>query len=102
MIKVLVVEEYIIRKGMINTIDWLSMDCKIIGEGINGRRIKAHRRICSWSCNNRYRMPVMDDLKCWNCRRSRIEIWKIILTSYGEFKYAQEGIKLGVDYILNQ
>ena len=37
MIRVLIVEdEEIIRKGLINTIDWIEKDCNIVGEAING------------------------------------------------------------------
>ena len=39
MIKVLIVEdENLIRKGLINTIDWLSMDCIIAGEAQMGKK----------------------------------------------------------------
>ena len=104
MIKVLVVEdEYIIRKGMINTIDWLSMDCKIIGEGINGREgLKLIEEFAPDLVITDIRMPVMDGLEMLKtAEEAGLKFEKIILTSYGEFKYAQEGIKLGVaDYIL--
>ena len=104
MIKVLVVEdEYIIRKGMINTIDWLSMDCKIIGEGINGKEgLKLIEEFSPDLVITDIRMPVMDGLEMLKtAEEAGLKFEKIILTSYGEFKYAQEGIKLGVaDYIL--
>lgn len=103
-IKILVVEdEYIIRKGMINTIDWLSMDCKIIGEGINGREgLKLIEEFAPDLVITDIRMPVMDGLEMLKtAEEAGLKFEKIILTSYGEFKYAQEGIKLGVaDYIL--
>lgn len=104
MIKVLVVEdEYIIRKGMINTIDWLSMGCKIIGEGINGKEgLKFIEEFSPDLVITDIRMPVMDGLEMLKtAEEAGLKFEKIILTSYGEFKYAQEGIKLGVaDYIL--
>ncbi len=47
-------------------------------------------------------MPVMDGIEMLKkAQEKNFKFEKIILTSYGEFEYAQEGIKLGVaDYIL--
>lgn len=104
MIKVLIVEdEDIIRRGLIGTIDWLSYGYVVAGEAINGEdglnkieNLKPNLVITD------IRMPVMDGLEMLQkADKKGLKFEKIILTSYGEFEYAQEGIKLGViDYIL--
>lgn len=104
MMKVLVVEdEDIIRKGMINTIDWLSMGCTVIGEAINGEDgLEKIEKLNPDLVITDIRMPVMDGLEMLReAEKREMKFEKILLTSYGEFEYAQEGIKLGViDYIL--
>ncbi|MCI6153371.1 response regulator transcription factor [Fusobacterium perfoetens] len=104
MIKILIVEdEEIIRKGLINTIDWLSKDCTIIGEAINGK--DGLEKIESLSPDlviTDIRMPVLDGLEMIREAMQQGKTFeKIILTSYGEFEYAKESINLGVvEYIL--
>lgn len=104
MIKVLVVEdEDIIRRGLIGTIDWLSADCTVVGEAVNGKDgLEKIEKYQPDLVITDIRMPVMDGLEMLRQAQEKKFIFeKIILTSYGEFEYAQEGIKLGViDYIL--
>ena len=104
MIKVLVVEdEDIIRRGLIGTIDWLSAGYTVVGEAVNGKdgleKIEEYKPDLVITD---IRMPVMDGLEMLReAQEKNLKFEKIILTSYGEFQYAQEGIKLGViDYIL--
>lgn len=104
MIKVLVVEdEDIIRKGLIGTIDWLSAGYIISGEAINGQDgLEKIEKYKPDLVITDIRMPVMDGIEMLKkAQEKNFKFEKIILTSYGEFEYAQEGIKLGVaDYIL--
>lgn len=104
MIKVLVVEdEYIIRKGLISTIDWLSYDCVVVGEAMNGEEgLEKIEELQPDLVISDIRMPVMDGLDMLRkAEEKNLVFEKILLTSYGEFSYAHEGIKLGViDYIL--
>lgn len=104
MIKVLVVEdEDIIRRGFIGTIDWLSMGCVVIEEAVNGKDgLKKIEKFNPDLVITDIRMPIMDGLEMLKeAERRNIKFEKILLTSYGEFEYAQEGIKLGIiDYIL--
>ena len=38
MLRILIAEdEDIIRKGLVYTVDWLSMDCVVVAEAANGR-----------------------------------------------------------------
>lgn len=104
MIKVLVVEdEDIIRKGLIGTIDWLSAGYIISGEAINGQDgLEKIEKYKPDLVITDIRMPIMDGIEMLKkAQEKNLKFEKIILTSYGEFQYAQEGIKLGViDYIL--
>ncbi|MGY0394335.1 response regulator [Fusobacterium sp.] len=104
MIKVLIVEdEEIIRKGLIGTIDWESKGCTIIGEAING--LDGMEKIIQNFPDlviTDIKMPKMSGLEMVKeCYLRGIRFETILLTSYGEFEYAKEGINLGViDYIL--
>lgn len=104
MVKILVVEdENIIRKGLIGTIDWLSAGFVVAGEAINGKDgLEKIEKIKPDLVITDIRMPVMDGLEMLRkAEEKNFKFEKILLTSYGEFEYAQEGIKLGViDYIL--
>ena len=104
MVKILVVEdENIIRKGLIGTIDWLSAGFVVAGEAINGKDgLEKIEKIKPDLVITDIRMPVMDGLEMLRkAEEKSFKFEKILLTSYGEFEYAQEGIKLGViDYIL--
>lgn len=104
MIRVLVVEdEEIIRKGLINTIDWLSKNCTVVGEAINGKDglVKIEELSPDLVITD-IRMPILDGLEMIKEAMKIGKVFeKIILTSYGEFDYAKESINLGViEYIL--
>lgn len=104
MIRVVIVEdEEIIRKGLINTIDWIEKDCNIVGEAINGldglekiRELKPDLVITD------IKMPNLNGLEMIKrCQSENIVFESILLTSYGEFEYAKEGINIGVvEYLL--
>lgn len=103
MIKILIVEdENLIRKGLVHSIDWLSMDCLIAGEASDGQEgLKAIEETKPDLVITDIKMPLMDGIEMLQ-RAS--EIWdfeKVILTSYGEFEYAKKAIGLDVfDYLL--
>ena len=88
MLRVMIVEdEDMIRKGLVFTIDWLSMDCVVVAEASNGQ--EGYERILEYKpdvviagiC-----MPFMDG---------------ILLTSYAEFDYARRAIEARVcEYLL--
>ncbi|MGH4140979.1 response regulator transcription factor [Clostridium sp.] len=103
MIKVLIVEdENLIRKGLINTIDWLSMDCIIAGEAANGKEgLKAIIEIKPDLVITDIKMPLMNGMDMLEQASEAYDFEKIILTSYGEFPYAKKAIDLRVfDYVL--
>ena len=103
MLKVLIVEdEEIIRKGLIHTIDWLSMDCIVIGDACDGREglelIKEHRPDLVITD---IKMPLMDGIEMLDNALKFHRFRSIILTSYSEFEYAKQAISLKVfEYIL--
>lgn len=103
MIKVLIVEdENLIRKGLINTIDWLSMNCIIAGEASNGSEgLKTIIEIKPDLVITDIKMPIMNGMDMLQAASEIYDFEKIILTSYGEFPYAKKAIDLGVfDYVL--
>lgn len=103
MIKVLIVEdENFIRKGLINTIDWLSMDCIIAGEAANGEEgLKTIIEIKPDLVITDIKMPIMNGVDMLGKASEIYDFEKIILTSYGEFPYAKRAIDLKVfDYVL--
>ena len=62
MLRVMIVEdEDMIRKGLVFTIDWLSMDCVVVAEASNGQ--EGYERILEYkigraSCRERVSSPV--------------------------------------------
>ena len=104
MYKVVVVEdEEIARKGIIFTINWDALNCMIAGEAANGEEgAEVIRRLSPDIIVTDLKMPRMDGVEMIAKLREQGNRAKfIILTSYGDFKYAQSAVKLGVsDYLL--
>ena len=104
MYKVVVVEdEEIVRKGIIFTINWEALNCMIAGEASNGEEgADVIRRLSPDIIVTDLKMPRMDGVEMIEMLRSEGNRAKfIILTAYGDFKYAQSAVKLGVsDYLL--
>lgn len=104
MYKVIVVEdESMVRKGIILTIDWKRLGCQIVGEAANGEDGAALvEQLEPDLVITDVKMPRMDGVEM--IRRLRKKGCKakfIILTAYGDFKYAQSALRLGVsDYLL--
>ena len=104
MYKVVVVEdEEIARKGIIFTINWDALNCMIAGEAANGEEgAEVIRRLSPDIIVTDLKMPRMDGvemIQMLRCEGNRAKF--IILTAYGDFKYAQSAVKLGVsDYLL--
>lgn len=105
MIKVFLVEdEFVVREGIKNKIDWKGHGYEFCGEASDGelafpmiQKLKPDILITD------IRMPFMDGLvlsKLVKKEMPWIEI--IILTGYEEFKYAQEAIKIGVAEYLSK
>ncbi len=105
MLKVLIVEdEEIIRRGLMYTIDWMSMNCMVVGAAENGREGLAmlqHQEIDLVIVD--IIMPEMTGIEMLEAaQRLGLKPFKsIILTSYANFEYARKAVHLQVtDYLL--
>ena len=104
MIRMLIVDdEYYIRLGIRNAIDWESIDVEIVGEAEDGEQgllmaleLKPDLILMD------IRMPFMDGLELMEKIASEHPgCGIIVLSGYDEFEYAQRAIKFGVlDYLL--
>jgi two-component system response regulator YesN len=99
MIKVLIVEdERLIIQLIKNSIDWPNLDMEAAGEARNGEQAlelipELEPHIVLMDIN----MPIMGGIETSKVIRQLYpDIKIIILTGYGEFKYAREAINLGV------
>ena len=105
MLKVLIVEdEEIIRRGLVYTIDWLSMNCMVVGAAENGKEGLAmlqQQEIDLVIVD--IIMPEMTGIEMLEAAQSlAIKPFRsIILTSYANFDYARKAVHLQVaDYLL--
>lgn len=104
MLRVVVVEdEYYVRKGIIKTFDWKSLDCEIVGEASNGREgtgvieeLKPDLVIAD------IEMPVADGIEMVRLlKEKRCCPAFIFLTAHQKFAYVHSALKLeAVDYLL--
>lgn len=104
MLKVLVVDdEVIVRKGIVLGVDWVKMDCVIVGEAANG--IEGLAAAESYKPNliiTDVRMPRMDGIEMMQeLRRRGCRAHAIFLTAYSDFEYVRSALQLGAaDYLL--
>lgn len=104
MYKLMIVDdEHLIREGLRNYIDWASLDIQIMLCCSNGvEALDAMKNqipdivLCDIS------MPHMDGVELLKqCRKLKINCEFIFISSYAEFRYAQEAVKYGAfDYLL--
>ncbi|HHW57052.1 MAG TPA: response regulator [Clostridia bacterium] len=103
MLKILIVEdEDIIRKGLVHTIDWLSMGCNVVGDTWNGiEGLKMIEKYLPDIVITDIKMPFMDGIEMLQRALEKHKFYSIILTSYSEFEYAKKAITLKVsEYLL--
>jgi two-component system response regulator YesN len=103
MLKVLIVEdEDIIRKGLVHTVDWLSMGCIVAGDADNGLEgLKLIEALKPDLVIADIKMPMMDGIEMLEKALKSNSFYSIILTSYSEFEYAKHAISLKVfEYLL--
>lgn len=94
--KVLIAEdEDIIRKGLVYTIDWLSMGYVIAGEACNGGEgIEKIRELKPDVVIADIMMPKLNGIEMIRQAGGEVRFKSIILTSYAEFDYAKQAIEL--------
>lgn len=104
MYRIIVVEdETTIRRGIVLTIDWAALGCVIVGEAANGDEgYGLARQLSPDIVITDVKMPRMDGVEMIQKLRNDGCVSRfIILTAYGDFKYAQSALRLGVkDYLL--
>lgn len=104
MLRVLIVEdEEIIRRGLLSTIDWAGMGCEIVGDAADGRAgLELLRTERPDVVLTDIRMPRMDGIEmAEQARAEGILPQLVFLTSYAEFGYAQQALRLqAADYLL--
>ena len=105
MLKVFLVEdEFVMREGIKNNIDWASHGYEFCGEASDGEVAYPMIQKCKPDIViTDIRMPFMDGLELSKLIKKEmpwIEI--IILTGFEEFAYAKEAIKLGVAQYLSK
>ena len=103
MLRVMIVEdESMIRKGLVFTIDWLSMDCVVVAEASNGQ--EGYERILEYKPDvvlTDICMPFMDGIEMIQKASKKVKFKSILLTSYAEFDYARRAIEARVcEYLL--
>lgn len=103
MLRVLIAEdEDIIRKGLIYTTDWDSMNCVVVAEAVNGKdgllKIQEYKPdvVVADIC-----MPFMDGIEMIEEASKTVKFKSILLTSYADFEYARRAITARVsEYLL--
>lgn len=105
MLKVLIVEdEEIIRRGLVYTIDWLSMNCLVVGAAENGREgLAMMQELEPDVVIADIIMPELSGIEMLeNAQDLPLKPFKsIILTSYANFEYARKAVCLqAADYLL--
>ena len=104
MLKIAIVEdEEIIRMGLACTVDWQSMDARVVGEaadGLEGLEIAAAARPDVVLTD--IKMPRMNGLDMAKTLAERYPEMKVVfLTSYADFEYARQAVRLNAcDYLL--
>lgn len=104
MYKVVIVEdEALVRKGIVLTVDWESLNCVVEGEASNGAEgLEVVEKTLPDIVITDIKMPKMDGVEMIKSLKDRdFKIEFIIISAYSDFTYAHNAIKLGVsDYIL--
>lgn len=103
MLRVLIAEdEDMIRKGLIYTIDWLSMGCVVVAEAANGQegleKILEYKPdvVIADIC-----MPFLDGIEMIKKASEQVRFQSVLLTSYADFEYARRAIEARVcEYLL--
>lgn len=97
MYKVIIVEdELMTRKGLIQTIPWSEHGCEVVGEASDGQEgirlaMQANPDIVITDIH----MPIVDGLTMIQRIKTHLDCEFIIFSGYGQFSYAQKALALG-------
>lgn len=103
MYKVIVVEdEDIIRKGLIYLVDWLKVDCVVVGEAKDGKDgLNKIKELKPDIVITDIKMPYKDGIEMIEETIIEYDYEAIVISGYSEFEYAKKAIKLNVtEYLL--
>ena len=98
MFKVLIIDdEEIIREGLRTVIDWESLQCKVIGEAVDGDEgLEMVSRAKPDIVFTDIRMPGLNGLEMISkIKECKYGCKIIILSGFRDFEYAQQAVKLG-------
>ena len=103
MLGVLIVEdEDIIRKGLVCTTDWLSMNCVVVSEAANGQ--EGYEKILECRPDGVIAdigMSYLEGIEMIEKASEAVHFKSILLTSYADFEYARRAITARVsEYML--
>lgn len=96
-------DDRIIRKGLVNTIPWEESGFQLVGEATDGERgLEMIEEFHPHIVVSDIKMPFMDGLDMARIVREKYPTIKLILlTGYNDFAYAQQAIKVrAFDYLL--
>jgi two-component system response regulator YesN len=104
MYKIIVIEdETPVRRGIILTTDWVSLECVLIGEAANGEEgLKMALDLSPDIIITDVKMPRMNGTEMVRALKdSGSQSHIIMLTAYNDFNYVQSALRLGVkDYLI--
>jgi len=100
---VIVDDEFIIRDGLTNGIDWATIGFEVVYTAINGKdAIHFMEQNIPDVLLTDVKMPLMDGIELLESAKKMFpNVRTVILSGYDSFEYAQKAIKLGVfGYVL--
>lgn len=104
MLRIVIAEdEEMIRRGLVETIDWAALGAEVVGEAADGiEALEVLRAEHPDAVFADIRMPRLSGLDfAENVRAAGDDTPIIFLTSYADFSYAQRAVRLGAfDYLL--
>ena len=105
MLKIFLAEdEYVVREGIKNNIDWASHGYEFVGEASDGElALPMIQKLKPDIIITDIKMPFMDGLELSRLIKKEFPWMEIIILSgYAEFDYAKEAIAIGVAHYLNK
>ncbi|WP_232238746.1 response regulator [Paenibacillus forsythiae] len=96
-------DEWLIREGLKQTIDWQALGCEIVAEASNGEQslqaVKEHKPDILLTD---IRMPAMNGMQlAEEAQRVHPKLRIIFLTGFDDFTYAQQAVRLkAADFVL--
>lgn len=91
-------DEYLVRTGIRETIDWSAIDVEIVGEAVNGKQgLEAAFALRPDVIFTDIRMPVLNGLEMIEkLREANYDGAIIIYSGYQDFEYARKALEYGV------